>query len=209
MHRLKIDQLELLLSQNLPGWEAQRMMSPVNSERYRLNNTSSKKAAVLALLYPNSDNNLDIVYIKRPSNNPNDRHGGQISFPGGQAEIQDRHAEDTALRETMEEIGIHKNQVKILGALSPLYVFVSNFLVQPYVGFTPQIPEFSVQQSEVDYVITESLQNLMHPQSIQSKDLLIRGMKMSNVPYYNVKGETLWGATAMITAELLCLIDKI
>ena len=209
MHISQITILEKLLNIPLPGWSAHQKLLPLNTDRYRLKKENSKQAAVLALMYPNSNGLLDLVYIKRPSHNPQDRHGGQISFPGGQSEETDRHFKDTALRETMEEIGVQQHEINILGALSPLYVFVSDFYVQPYVGYISQKPEFIIQKSEVDYVVTESVKSLLLPDTLKTKDLIIRGNKMPNVPFFDIQGETLWGATAMITSELLEIIRKI
>ncbi len=209
MHLSQLDILQKLLKHPLPGWDAQRKLTPVNSSQYRLKKAGSKQAAVMALLYPNDQNLLEIVYIKRPSHNPHDLHGGQVSFPGGQLEQSDLHFKDTALRETMEEIGVEKEHVQIIGALSPLYVFVSNFYVQPYVGYIPKKPTFILQESEVDYVITETLDTLVNPNTIKEKDLLIRGNTIPKVPFFDIQGETLWGATAMITSELLEVIKKI
>ncbi len=209
MTKQDLQSLQIKLDSQLPGWEAQKMMSPVQSERYRLNETTSKKAGVLALLYPDINQNLELIFIKRPSINSLDKHSGQLSFPGGQSEKNDLHLTDTALRETEEEIGIDKTNILVLGQLSPIYVFVSNFLVFPTVGYIDYQPQFKLQTFEVDYIITESINRLKQTSTIKNTELNIRGNILKNVPYYDLNGEILWGATAMITSELLHIVREL
>jgi len=197
------------LNSPLPGWEAQKVLSPVKSERYRLNEASSKKAGVLALLFPDKNKHLQLVFIKRPDINPLDKHSGQVSFPGGKYEVNDIDLSDTAIREAHEEIGLIKNDIQIIGHLSPIYVFVSNFLVQPTVAYIDYSPNFILQESEVDYIITAPIFTLLEPSTIKQMNLTIRGIEMKNVPYFNLDGEILWGATAMITSELIHVIREI
>ncbi len=198
----KFSKLKVALSLAKPGWEAQKKLASIGYEDFRKPKPSSKVAAVLLLLVPNSNDSWDIIYIKRPSNNPHDKHGGQISFPGGRTEENDRSLEDTALRETEEEIGVPRTQIQLLGSLSQVYVFVSDFIVSPYVAFCETLPEFILQESEVAYVIRKDLKELLSTE-ILTKDLPIRSTVLKNVPYYDLDGETLWGATAMMTAEFL------
>jgi len=197
------------LTQALPGYEAQKTMSPLKTKRYLDINNAKKFAAVLALLYPEDDGEVSMIFIKRPSNNPHDKHGGQISFPGGQKEEGDNNYEETALRECYEEIGVPKDTIEILGALTPIYVYVSDFYVQPFIGYTPQKPEYVLQASEVDYILTEKIAYLNTVDAIANIDFKIRNHVMKNMPYYKLGDEILWGATAMITAEILQLFREL
>jgi len=201
------EQLKEILKQPLPGWSGQSKLSSVGYDSNREAKPSSKKAAVLLVIYQDVFDNYKLVYIKRPSNNPNDKHGGQISFPGGQVENLDPNLEHTALRETYEEIGIPNHQLEIVGALSKLYVFVSDFLVFPYVAVLKGQPAFIPQETEVDKIISHPIQHLLDFTPL-TKDLHIRSYKLKNVPFYDLNGETLWGATAMITSEFLELIRR-
>jgi len=149
---------------------------------------------------------LCLTYIKRPSNNPHDKHGGQISFPGGQREPHDKDLKETAIRETEEELGLSREHFEVLGPISKVYVFVSDFNVQPYVGYAKEPLVFAPQKSEVDYVINYPLKKLV-TNPILSKDHTIRGFTLKDIPYYNLQGETLWGATGMMTAEFLKIIN--
>ena len=204
-----ITSLKERLKNKLPAWEAQKTMSPLDTSRYLDINTASKKAAVLALLYLNETGDLNIIYIKRPSHNPHDKHGGQISFPGGQQEEVDKNFEATALRETYEEIGIQPENIEILGPLTPIFVYVSDFYVQPFLGFLNQQPKYVLQASEVDYIIEEKVNYLISDQSKHTIDYKIRDTVMKDMPYYKVNNDILWGATAMITAEIIQIFKEI
>ncbi len=190
------------LQQELPGWQAQKLMTPLITERYRQAKPDSKQAGVVALLYPEADGELHLVYIKRTAHHPDDKHGGQISFPGGQAEAADKDIEETALRELEEELGITRTKLEVLGSLTPLYVYVSDFLVHPFLAYTAEPPEFDIEVAEVAYPITWSIQSLIE-QPPYLTDIHIRGGVIKDVPYYKLDGEVLWGATAMMTSEIL------
>lgn len=207
MARIKLSTLNEALKKPLPGWEGQKIMSSVGYDLHRQAKNSSKKAAVMLLLFPDENGAIQTVYIQRPSNNPNDKHSGQISFPGGQVEKDDKSMEETAIRETYEEIGIASHSISILGALSTIYVFVSDFIVSPYVGFSSTIPEFTLQKSEVHKVITYPI-SLLQKQKKKVKDLKVSNYMLKDIPYYDLNGETLWGATAMITSEFLEILRR-
>jgi len=199
--------LKDLLQRPLPGWEGQKLLSSHGYDTNRTAKSDSKKAAVLVLLFHDDTGVLRIAYIKRPSNNPHDKHGGQISFPGGQVEQDDPSLEYTALRETYEEIGIPIDQMTQLGSLSDIYVFVSDFLVSPYVAYYAGQPTFMPQPSEVDKIITWSVVELMTT-TPATKDLVVKNYTLKAIPYYDLDGETLWGATAMITSEFLEILRQ-
>lgn len=178
-------------------------MTSKGYDQNRIPRPDAKSAAVLLLLYDDPIQGLSTIYIKRPKRNPHDKHSGQISFPGGQVEPQDKTLEDTAVRETEEELGIPRAKIEVLGQLSSMYVFVSNFNVIPYIGYLPEVPNYNIQASEVDYPLSISIDNLVSQMPPQKKEIKVRNITLKEVPYYDVKGDTLWGATAMITSEFL------
>lgn len=145
-----------------------------------------------------------MVFIERRSNNPNDRHSGQISFPGGKYEQEDVNYEATALRETEEEVGVDQGKIEILGSLTDLYIPVSNFQVFPYVGMTEETPEFELQTSEVSSILEVPFEQLTDPGIVGVKDLKIGShLTLKGVPYFDVQEHVVWGATAMMLSELL------
>jgi 8-oxo-dGTP pyrophosphatase MutT (NUDIX family) len=138
-----------------------------------------------------------------------DVHSGQISFPGGSYQEEDGDLLMTALRESEEEIGVARAQVQILGALTELYIPVSNFLVQPYVGVLAQDVPLRPQQGEVAQILLPKLNFFLDDASKMKKNITLgNGMVLSGVPTYDMDGKVIWGATAMIMNEFCELFKK-
>lgn len=190
------------LTQPLPGRSAQIRMAPTNGKTYDVVAPDHQVACVMLLLFPH-ENTWNITYIQRTSHNPDDRHAGQISFPGGRYETGDTSLEYCVLRETHEEIGVHPDKIKILGKLSEIYVWVSNFYVYPFVGYVEEKPEFILQKSEVKNIITPPLHYLTDDKIIRTGTIEVRDYVLRDIPYFDLYGNKLWGATAMITREFL------
>lgn len=190
------------LKQALPGTKAQLQMAPSFRGSFP-DQGEPVPAAVLILLYP-ADQEMHLVLIKR--NIYKGPHSGQVSFPGGAWEADDLTLQHTALRETREEIGIRAD-MEILGALTPLHIPVSNFLVSPFVAWIDQHPVFHPDPSEVQYVIEVSLRQLLDPDVLDSELIHHRGMPVVT-PFYRVGQEKVWGATAMILSEFLQLTSR-
>jgi len=202
-----ISNLEAQLNKPLPGAAAQLLMAPEPKSYYDLVSDNPREAAVLALIYP-IDHVLHLAYIKRASGDSRDKHAGQISFPGGKLELTDNSLLDCALREADEEVGIKKDEVKVLGQLSQVFVFVSNFIVLPYVGYSDTRPQFVKDETEVQQILEVPVNHLMDEKNQKTKDLSIRNYTLKDVPYYDLDGKVLWGATAMMTSELIYLIKE-
>lgn len=191
-----------------PGWKAQKIMAPSYNDKYRSLTHNYKSAGVMALLYKEKGEDY-IIIIERSRSNPNDKHAGQLSFPGGKYEDSDLDILSCAIREVEEEIGITKDYIHVLGPLTQLFVFTSNFLVFPYVGYLNVEPIFSIQESEVHAVHTVPVSHLLTPDTKKTKDIISdSGITLHNVPYYDLEGKELWGATAMILSELEIIISQ-
>ena len=202
-----IDRLRKSLSLELPGTDVQWEMA--SSDRRiddfpRKAQADTRQGAVMILLYPHLSR-LWTLFIQRPVYNG--VHSGQISFPGGKKEIGDSNLTETALRETQEETGIHRNDITVLGTLTPLYIPVSNIEVTPVVGYIPDRPLFTPQKSEVAGLIEAELEFFIGPGGIREREMEIRETPLM-VRYYDYEGHIIWGATAMILYELMVIIER-
>ena len=198
------EKLEAELKKELPGVEAQLRMSPEVrrpvSVEYPL-----KNAGVLILLYPDR-NRICTVFIKRTEYEG--VHSGQVSLPGGMFKEEDGSLMHTALREANEETGIDIRSVTILGKLTPLHIPVSNVNVHAYVGVTGSRPVFIHDPAEVQYLIEESLGELLNEVNHKTKSMTLLGNEVV-VPYFDIKGNHIWGATAMIISEFSEILKKV
>ena len=163
-----------------------------------------KDAAVLVPLAFHEDQ-WHVLFIRRASNEQ-DRHSGQVAFPGGRLEESDASHEEAALRETHEEIGIPADKIKLLGKITP-YVTVSDYSVTPVVGIVDWPTALVLQESEVaraflmplDWLkdtsnFTYRARQEMDPQSARRHPIIV---------FNEYDGETLWGATARMTLNFL------
>jgi 8-oxo-dGTP pyrophosphatase MutT (NUDIX family) len=199
------------LSESLPGVAAHLKMAPPHRVHELTNNLdnslNAKKSAVLILFYHAGDA-LKMIVIRRSKYVG--VHSGQIAFPGGRYEEEDKHVQTTALREIYEEIGISEEKIEILGRLSDIYVPPSNFLISVFVGYLSEKPEYKIQEREVDEVIEIPFTDFFKPDLIKEKDFYVGSlMAATKAPYYDVTNAEIWGASAMVISELLELLkDK-
>ncbi len=190
-----IEELRLSLQENLPGQESQMKMAA----QVRLENKHDfyRNAAVMILLYLDGGK-WQFVLMKRPEYKG--AHSNQVSLPGGINEDIDHDLKSTALRETREELGIDDSMIQVLGGLTKLTIPVSGIEVSPYVGVFPEKPVFHPEPSEVSYLIEVPLADLLNPNKIKESVRTILGNPIK-VPYFHLKEEQVWGATAMMLAE--------
>jgi len=187
----------------LPGPAVQVLMAPSIRQPVTGGNPL-KKGSVLVLVYP-YNGSLYTVFIKRTVYDG--IHSGQVSFPGGMHEAGDDTPENTALREASEETGISVKHTRIIGRLTSLHIPVSNTNVFPFVAVCQVRPEFKPDPEEVQYLIEARLEELADPATVCTKLMEVAGSNLE-VPYYNIQGETIWGATAMITSEFLEVVVR-
>jgi 8-oxo-dGTP pyrophosphatase MutT (NUDIX family) len=133
------------------------------------------------------------------------RHAGEISFPGG---LQDpgETLSETALREAHEELGLDPSTPRVLGALPPVHTFVSGILVTPFVATLDRAPVFSVNEGEVDEVLTLGVERLARVERTVSYDRPDGGIWRGFA--FDLDGHTVWGATGWMLHMLLETIRK-
>jgi 8-oxo-dGTP pyrophosphatase MutT (NUDIX family) len=201
---LDVDSLERRLRGEKPGLQSQLKMVPdprPGDKTYQEAGDTCLRAAVLVLIYPRDDG-LSLVLTRRTIQVAH--HQAQISFPGGQMD-KDESPVETALREAEEEINIVPAEVRVLGELTPLYIPPSNYCVYPVVAVADRRPDFRPSPHEVAEVIEAPLAHLLDPNNIKREQWPLRGIT-AMVPFFLFGEHKIWGATAMVLAELLDLL---
>ncbi len=170
---------------------------------------STRKSAVLLLLHSSllHDSSTIPSLLLTLRRGDLKHHGGQISFPGGRIEAHETITQ-AALREAFEEIHLYPKSVQILGALTPLYVPVSNNFIFPVVGVLTNHQSFRPDHTEVEEIFSVALTDLLDPTRLLRQTQTIQGSTI-DIPYWDIHSTVpLWGATAMITNELLVLLQN-
>jgi len=161
----------------------------------------SRVAAALVLLYP-IRRQVHLVLTRRAGTL--DQHAGQVSLPGGAVD-GDETVEAAALREAREEIGLETTDLRIIGQLSALYIPVSNYALHPVVAVLDRRPALVPATAEVAHILEIPLDELRDPKRLR-QGRRWRGDDAITVPYFELQGERVWGATAMVLGELLHLM---
>jgi 8-oxo-dGTP pyrophosphatase MutT (NUDIX family) len=217
------------LSRPLPGLEAQLRMAPsprLGWDPLQFPEGATNGAALL-LVYPTfaeastcaeasadktvgkpQDAALYFALTVRGSGLRN--HTGQVSLPGGRVD-EGETFEAAALREATEEIGIDPVTVELLGRLTPVHIPVSGFLLHPIVGFTSMRPAFQRAEWEVARIIEAPVVQLSEPGVVKReiRTRVVQGQSIDvEVPYFDIDGEKVWGATAMVLAEFCAILTS-
>lgn len=195
----------------LPGESSHHKMVPEFRIKELLevksNKIAPRKAAVMALFYPNSKSETQLLFILRKTYKG--VHSNQVAFPGGKAETDDLNLMGTALRETHEEVGVHPDDVHVLKELSEIYIPPSNFDVQPFIGLYKKPKPFVIQESEVEALLEVSLTKFLSDDSITTKNISTSYATNVVVPAYKLNGYIVWGATAMMLSEIKVLLKQV
>jgi 8-oxo-dGTP pyrophosphatase MutT (NUDIX family) len=209
MENAFLSKLKQQLQLPLPGIKVQFEMAHANREKLKsenLTHSEFKHSSVLLLLVKRNDH-FFIPLTERHTYKG--VHSGQISFPGGKFEATDETFAKTALRECHEEIGV-KNNIEIIGELTPVYIPVSKFMVNPFVAVLNETEiTYCVNEAEVKNIIELPLNDLLCPEIIKQTVVNpMPGLKFKT-PYFDVEGKIVWGATAMILNEFKHLLLKL
>jgi 8-oxo-dGTP pyrophosphatase MutT (NUDIX family) len=202
-----LEDVRRALSHPLPGIRAQRKMAPQpragRDPDFGIP-ADCRESSVLILLYPCAGR-LHFVLTRRTEMVQS--HKGQISLPGGAREGDESPAQ-TALRETCEELGVPLNGTEVLGCLSTIYIPRSNYCIYPFIAYRPGLPAFHPDPVEVAEVLEVPLVLLLDP-SIRRVEYWAAPDFESprRVPFFDIHGQVVWGATAMILSELVSLLD--
>jgi 8-oxo-dGTP pyrophosphatase MutT (NUDIX family) len=200
----KIENFEVL------GEQAHLEMSPKfrkeELEQLKIEAKNPREAGVMALFYPNLNNETCLVLILRKTYKG--VHSAQIGFPGGRWENTDKDMEETALRETHEEVGVAPEEIKVLKKLTKIYIPPSNFWVHPFFGVAEKTPNFVKQESEVEEILEIKLTDFLDENSLLEKTLSTSYAKNVSVPAFYLNNQIVWGATGMMLNEVKALLKE-
>jgi 8-oxo-dGTP pyrophosphatase MutT (NUDIX family) len=200
----------LARDESLPGPAAQATMAPAParadpSQMSVAGREGDREAGVLALLFPQAEEDRRPALLFTERQEHLDDHAGQVSFPGGQREAGES-LEDTALREAQEEVALAPRATRMLGALTPLYIPPSGFCVHPFVGVAARPPVLHPADAEVAALLRVPLAELLAPGALAREPWTLSRGRPVEVPFFDVAGAPpIWGATAMVLAELLAV----
>ena len=170
-----------------------------------ITDNSRISSAVLIPIFKH-DAQYHIVFIKRT--NKVKTHKGQISFPGGMRDEGDKTLMDTALREATEEIGLRREDAKVIGELDDEITTTSNYIVTPFIAFIPWPYQFTANETEVAKIINVPLTALLDKNNRKPTAELLNGRQIESFDYY-YRGTRIWGATARILNKLLAIIENL
>jgi 8-oxo-dGTP pyrophosphatase MutT (NUDIX family) len=202
-------QLRRALVPPLPGLDAQLRMAPQPRVGWDPENPPPdlRDAAALVLVYPFNEVPHVLLTVRGAGLR---KHTGQVSLPGGSVDI-DESIETAALREASEEVGVPPAAVHVLGRLTPLQIPVSGYMLHPVVGLLETRPLFQREEWEVARILEVPLSLLREPgvvkQRRRTREFGEKTVEIE-VPYFDIEGEQVWGATAMVLSEFLAVIER-
>lgn len=197
-----INQIKQIISTDLPGEPAHFPLSPLNRpvSSEAMKNAENVKQSAVSIILLNENDDTRIVLIQRPTYDG--KHSGQISFPGGKKEEHDASLFQTAIRECFEEIGFPLGEAIYLGKLTPVYIPISNFFVEPHVFFVSGDFYFEKDDFEVEEVFSVALSEILNPNKLQTEKIHLSETFKKEVPCFKINDRIIWGATALMLNEL-------
>ena len=202
---MTLEALKDKLHAPLPGISGQQEMMPSYRKAVSLEDIAPlkpRKAGVIIHIFQGPQE-VEVLYMKRPVYDG--MHSAQISFPGGEVEDIDEDLMATAFRECEEEVNLKPSEQEFFRAMSWLYIPPSNFYVEPFITLGTSSPKVELDPREVDRVFSIPLSKLIDGSLVQ-KTTINSTYGTLLVPAYHWDGEIIWGATAMMTSELVALL---
>ena len=199
-----------LMTAELPAEVSHIKMAPLERieslKNFDIGIKKPKIAAVMMLFYP-KNGITHLVLIVR--NSYKGVHSAQIAFPGGKYETQDEIFENTALRETHEEVGINPNSMEIIKTFTPMYIPPSDFMVHPFLGISKEEIVFIPDPKEVANIIELPLTVFLSDTIITDTKLTTSYANDISVPAFKIEEHIVWGATAMMLSELKDVLKNV
>ncbi len=198
-----VARLKVAFRAELPGGAAHALVAPRPRRQWPpgFHPARIRHAAGLLLLFPKSDRARLVLTVRSDALG---RHGGQVSLPGGVVEPGETF-EQAALREAHEEVGLALDDVRPLGALTPLDIPVSGFRLHPVVAALNRQPSLTPSDAEVARIFDVGVDELLDGTAVVETESSRDGRAVV-VPAFHLAGVEIWGATAMVLAEFLVLL---
>ncbi len=206
------EKINFAVAKGLPGKDAQYLMAPFRRQQREIESlakdASPRLGGVLVYLFPDSSTqDFNILLTQRQEYQG--VHSGQISFPGGKKEPEDPDILTTAFREAKEETGVVIHNNDLVSPMTELYIPPSNFYVFPHLAVTEVLPSFRADPVEVKKIISLSVTQLLDERIVKSSPMQLFNNMTVDVPYFEVDGHKVWGATAMILSELKQILIRV
>ncbi len=198
-------QLVACLSDALPGPKAQQDFAPELAYGRHAGPPAfdSRSAAVLVLAYLHGGEWFVPTMVRTQAMK---EHAGQIALPGGSVDAGESPAQ-AALREFVEELGASRGEIDLLGPLTPIYVFNSNFHIRPFLALSPVRPDFRPSAGEVAELVEIPLRALLSQENYSSHKITRRGVTF-RAPHIQIGPHRIWGATCMILSEVMAIMSR-
>ena len=179
-----------------------RIEMPVRVAGQADGNQRRRPAAVACILFDEGDQ-AHVVLTRRSARMRS--HTSQVAFPGGRIDPGET-ALQAALREVREEVGIPSSNVEILGRLATTTTAVDVAPITPFVAMVPTRPRLIASPAEVDRAFTVPLIELLHPEVYREEIWTLDGGRERSIEFFELHGDTVWGATSRMLSELLGLV---
>ena len=168
----------------------------------RVDGTGLMPSAVMVLIYPK---NGEYCILLNKRSDQVEHHKGEISFPGGARDPEDRDALETALRETEEEMGINRDDITVIGEMDEV-VTRSNFLINVFTGTIEYPYPFKPSAIEIAEVLEFPVSKLIDPANRRTETRWEDGGPVTSYSYVHQE-HVVFGATARILQSFIDILD--
>ena len=182
-------------------------ISGYNSRTLTDETKEQRRSAVLIPIYCSTQDELHVILTRRSAMMKHHTH--EVSFPGGNQEPEDQDLWATAIREAHEEIGLNPELPRFVGTLDSFVTVGSNSLVTPFVGILDTIPALEANPIEVEEIIDVPLAELLNPDIFREEIWQWQDGKSRPVFFFELIGDTVWGATASMLRQFLLVLLSI
>ncbi len=180
-----------------------KVFKTIEMENVKPPEDAKESAVIVPFLELN--NVWHLIFEKKVKDNS--KHAGQIAFPGGSRDKEDKNLLETAIRETCEEISVCKDELEILGKIKPTITLKTNFIIYPFAAIVKKQPPYKINKSEVEKLIFVPLEYLIKSHPFQRKSYIFNGKKRETL-IIGFEGEIIWGATARILNNFIPLFKE-